>query len=135
MYVCIMEDIQKIEKEQNVMDILSLHRAATVPGRIGHEARKARWEALHNAVASLVVRLPFKWHAVEVDNPTQNHTGVTNGRDHIVLDEPYDAGRLHRKVGAALCGGDTVNLWNPAFENHVTCRRCLELAQRIAERK
>lgn len=114
-------------------DILTLHKHAK--RRSGsYEQRKARWGVLHAAAAELCARLPFKWQAIAMDNPTQNHTGATNGANHIVLDEAVDSGRLHRKAGQALCGGDTANLWQPAYENRVTCKRCLELAERIAAR-
>lgn len=112
-------------------NIIELHRLAT--WRNGsYMQRKGRWAALHAAAAELCARLPFTWHAVAMDNPTQNHTGYTNGADHIVLDEDFTSGRLRRTVGQALCGGDTANLWNPSFENHVTCKRCLEMAERYA---
>lgn len=114
------------------MSILELHRRAKAPGRIGYDERKRRYEALHAAAAVLCAKLPFQWRAVSMDNPTQNHTGTTNGADHIVLDEAYSAGRIHRAAGQALCGADTANLFTPAFENHVTCKRCLELAERLA---
>ena len=111
-------------------DILDLHRAAK--WRNGsYEQRKARWVALHTAAAELCAKLPFRWHGEAMDNPTQNHTGTTNGADHIVLDEDYSAGRLHRRAGQALCGGDTANMWQASHENHVDCKRCLEVAQRI----
>jgi hypothetical protein len=115
-------------------NILDLHTAAKRRGGT-YEQRKARWAALHAAAAELCQRLPFKWHAVAMDNPTQNHTGVTNGADHIVLDGDFTSGRLHRTAGQALCGGDTANLWNPAWNNNVDCKRCLELAQRHATKE
>lgn len=78
-------------------------------------------------------RLPFRWHAVAMDNPTQNHTGYTNGALHIVLDEALHQGRLHRTQGMALCGAPTANLWGSADnEGRVTCKRCLAMAQRLA---
>ena len=67
-----------------------------------YEARQGRWQELHDEAATLCAQLPFRWHAVAMDNPTQNHTGTTNGADHIVLDEAYDPGRLHRTAGQAL---------------------------------
>lgn len=109
-------------------DILELHRLATQRCR-SYELRKARWAALHEAAAALCAHLPFAWHPVAMDNPTQNHTGYTNGRSHIVLDESFTCGRLVRTAGSALCGGDTPNLWGEA--DTVTCKRCLELAERI----
>jgi hypothetical protein len=111
-------------------DILELHRQATVVSRRrGYEVRKRSYEALHEAAAKLTAQLPFRWHSVAMDNPTQNHTGTTNGSGHIVLDEPYRAGRLVRDTGQPLCGAPTANLFGDT--NHVTCKRCLELAQRI----
>lgn len=114
-------------------DILVLHASATRRGRIGYTARKARWDALELAARALCSRLPFKHHFLAMDNPTQNHTGYTNGRDHIVLDEDFSAGRLHRTKGAALCGGDSANLWGDA--DSVTCKRCLTVAQRLATKE
>ena len=113
------------------MDILTLHTLATRRGRIGYDARKARWDALEVAAMELCSRLPFAHHFTAMDNPTQNHTGFTNGRDHIVLDQDFSAGRLHRTKGSAPCGGDSANLWGDA--ESVTCKRCLELAQRRAK--
>ena len=113
-------------------NILDLHRAATVRGRIGYGERMKRYAALAEAAAALCAKLPFSWHAVAMDNPTQNHTGTTNGRGHIVLDDEYHAGQLHRKAGYALCGGDSANLWGDA--ESVTCKRCLEMAQRIVSK-
>lgn len=107
-----------------------LHRRATTHHRIGYDERRRRYEALHAAVAALV--LPFKWHPVAMDNPTQNHAGSTNGRNHIVLDEPYKNGRLAREQGAALCGVDSANLWGEA--SSVTCKACLRLAVRESRR-
>lgn len=114
-------------------DLLSLHRLASVRGRLGYSERMRRWSALHEAARVLTARLPFKWRGVAMDNPTQNHTGYTNGRDHIVLDEAFSRGRLHREAGEALCGAPSANLWNPAYEGRVTCKKCLEMAQRIVE--
>ena len=116
-----------------MMTLLDLHRRATVKGRIGYTARMERWKALRAAFAPIAARLPFKWHAELMDNPTQNHTGTTNGAVHIVLDEEFAEGRLVRIAGRALCGKDTPNLWCPCESDHVSCKRCLELAQRIAE--
>lgn len=113
-------------------DVLTLHRMATARGRIGYTERKRRYDALQVAATALCARLPFRWHARAMDNPTQNHTGSTNGSLHIVLDEPYSNGRLQRNAGKSLCGCPMANLWNPA--DGVTCKRCLEMAQRIVEK-
>lgn len=109
--------------------ILDLHRAAK--WRNGsYEQRKARWATLHTAAAELCARLPFKHHFLAMDNPTQNHTGYTNGADHIVLDEDFISCPLVRKAGWALCGADSANLWGET--DSVTCKRCLEMAERYA---
>lgn len=113
------------------MDIAQLQKRAFTAARIGYDERKRRRAELRAAVQSIVAALSFRWRAVAMDNPTQNHTGSTNGRVHIVLDEPIHIGRITRAPRQALCGGDTVNLWNDAERDDVTCKRCLEIAQRI----
>ena len=115
------------------MGILELHAAAKRRGG-SYSQRVARWETLRAAAVELCARLPFRWESVAMDNPTQNHTGTTNGAYHIVLKENYSAGRLHRKTGQALCGGETVNLWNEDSAGSVTCKRCLQMAERHVDR-
>ena len=113
--------------------LATLHRRAHRRHHGNVTALKADWRAYSAYADALAARLPFRWHPVACDNPTQNHSGYTNGQDHIVLDEPFDSGRLHRRAGDALCrphhaGG---NLWGES--DGPTCKRCLEIAERITE--
>lgn len=57
----------------------------------------------------------------------------SNGTYHAVLDQPLHAGRLHRDAGDALCRPRNKfwGLERSSAGQPVTCRRCLELAQRL----
>lgn len=105
-----------------------LHRAAN--GRGTYEQRKARWEAYRAYARQVTDALSFAWRPVAMDNPTQNHTGTTNGKTHIVVSEPITIGRLRRETGEPLCGKGTANLWGDDHGGGVTCKRCLEVAER-----
>lgn len=50
---------------------------------------------------------------------------------HAVLDQPLDAGRLHRKAGDALCK-PAQRFWGleRITTSPVDCPRCIELAER-----
>ena len=98
-----------------------------------YDVMLARWDAYSQYANSIAAKLPFRWHAVACDNPTQNHTGSTNGRSHIVLDEPIDIGRLHRAANYPLCGQNSVNLWGKATDP--TCKRCIAVAERIVAQR
>lgn len=115
-----------------------LHQAATrkMHRQTGwYERKKVAWAAYHTFADALAARLPFRWHAVACDNPTQNHTGTTNGADHIVVDEALAIGCIVRQPGDALCRPVSrawgANLWGES--NGPTCKRCLEIAERIIQ--
>jgi hypothetical protein len=114
-----------------------LHTAANRrPDRFAanwYAAMQERWAAYQAYAREVAAQLPFAWHVVACDNPTQNHTGATNGRSHIVCDAPVDMGRLHRAAGDGLCGQNSPNMWCNATE--ITCKRCLVVAERIIARK
>lgn len=107
-----------------------LHRATT--GRRGYEIKRVAWLAYHAYADALAAQLPFAWKSIAMDNPTQNHTGTTNGANHIVVQEAISIGRIHRAARAPLCGRETANLWAvPA--GGPTCKRCLEVAERLLD--
>lgn len=69
-------------------------------------------------------------HVLYAFNPRQGPS--SNGSYHLILDQPLDAGRLHRKTGDALCKPRS-KFWgleqgdNRARAN---CPACLRLADR-----
>jgi hypothetical protein len=56
--------------------------------------------------------------------------GMNNG-EHAVLDQPLDAGRLHRKQGDALCKPQA-KFWGlyESPDRPVSCPRCIAVAER-----
>lgn len=54
-----------------------------------------------------------------------------NNGEHAVLDQPLNAGRLHRKTGDALCKPQA-KFWGlyESPDRLVSCGRCLEIAER-----
>lgn len=53
-----------------------------------------------------------------------------NGTAHIVLDEDYSSGRLHRKADHVLCGTHKWNWSREGSSTEPTCKRCKELLER-----
>jgi hypothetical protein len=83
-------------------------------------------------MAGLTRQLPFRWHTELAHGPA---AAEERGR-HIVLDEPIEIGRLRRGAGDALCRPRQL-FWAlasplPAADGDVGCRRCVEIAGRLA---
>jgi hypothetical protein len=109
-----------------------LHRMTRL--RLGYDRKMAAWQAFHEYADQLCARLPFAWRCVGMDNPTQNHTGTTNGANHVIVQEAVVIGRIRRAAGQPLCGRDSANLFVETASGP-TCKRCLELAERILDRR
>jgi len=63
---------------------------------------------------------------------TPRETGSYGGRDHLVTEVPIHSGRLVRHPGDALCkpARRFWGLHRTGEGSPVTCKRCLEIAQR-----
>ena len=116
-------------------ETLTRLHAATKRRRQGYDRAMAAHRAYAEYVKSITDKLILRWETVGCDNPTQNHTGFTNGEDHLVLREPLVFGRLVREPGDALCKPArrfTANLWCDRAGEQPTCKRCVEIAERMA---
>jgi hypothetical protein len=111
--------------------IEKLHRSATMRHRTYEQAVEG-WQAYRLFASELAAQLPMPWQAVGCDNPTQNHTGRTNGANHIVLGEAMASGRLCREPGDALCKKRSKFNGNLFAEADApTCKQCLFIAEKI----
>lgn len=111
--------------------IEKLHRAANMRHR-DYEQAISDWQAYRLFASELAAQLPMPWQAIACDNPTQNHTGRTNGANHVVLSNEVRLGRLHREKGDALCKPRAKFNGNLFAEADApTCKQCLLAAEKI----
>ena len=76
--------------------------------------------------------LPFGADTAYAYSPRES--GNAGGAVHVYLLEPFTQGRIARDKGDTLCNREFWGLDRGKFGGEVTCRRCLELARRIAAR-
>ena len=112
-------------------ELQRLHKAAHKRWPSYQEAR-TRWQIYEQFALNIARQLPFRWHVELVSNPTQNHTGRSNGGAHIMADETIHIGRLKRNMGQSLCP-DTSRLGRHYVSDYPcpTCKKCLEVAEKI----
>ena len=76
--------------------------------------------------------LPFAAKAAYAPSPRE--TGYNSpGGTHILLSEDFQQGRIRRERGDTLC---KKKFWGLDTQDHgdVNCKRCLELARKLAEK-